>query len=237
MAALNLDRSSVFAVVVNVLDKSEKEALPVEKRQTYKREVAEVLTQCIQVLLEKTREYSNGGWEKVEQDWRALRAQVAALEREARRFELASPASREDFQGTLYWMGEQGEEEDLAALRVIERQPPFALSEEMRRYLKNAQDDIEKRVYRPSYVLEQGEAAYHAHKQEWEQQYWGQHIAIHAGEVIEHDADRDRLVEKIIKRQKEEGRFRAYLVHVGAPVPTVRDPRLGKPRRVPPKEE
>jgi hypothetical protein len=225
-----------FEVIVDILNKSEKEALSVEKRQAYRCEVAEIIRQYIQALLEKTRQYSNMEWNKVEQDWSALRAQIVALEREERRLDLSAPASPEAFQATLFWMGEQGEEQDLAALRAIERQPPF-VSEEILRTLKNAQEDIDKRVYRPTYVLRQGEAAYAAHKQEWEQQYWGQHIAIHAGEIIEHDTDKNHLEEKLIKKQLEEGRFRAHVIHVGAPVLRVRDPRVGRPKRVPPKEK
>lgn len=76
----------------------------------------------------------------------------------------------------------------------------------------------------PMAVLKESDAAYRAHKEEWDQKYAGQHIAVYQGEVIDADKDKTRLVKRIIKKQKERGRFRACLIQIGAPLLELRGP-------------
>lgn len=61
----------------------------------------------------------------------------------------------------------------------------------------------------------------------------GQFIAIYRGEVIDSDADKAKLIGRIMQNQKKTGPFRAYVVAVGAPTVTARAPLNLRPRRLP----
>ena len=90
----------------------------------------------------------------------------------------------------------------------------------------------DKEFYGSQKTLEREEVAYQAHKAEWDEKYRGEYIALHRGEVVAHDKEKSAVMRSLIEMQRESGRFRAYLVQVGAPLITVRGPsRRFRPRR------
>lgn len=153
--------------------------------------------------------------------WRGYAAHVT------RRRDLEMPWSQEHFVNAIRWMAEQGNGEDLALLRRVRKLPPFA-SDEIRRSLANAEEQIHARVYAPRAVIDREEAAYQRNRAEWDTLYAGQYIAVHFGQVIDHDVDKRLLIRRLDQQQREEGRFRAYIVQVGAPIYEARGPRAGR---------
>jgi len=89
--------------------------------------------------------------------------------------------------------------------------------------LRSTSATINKKVD-PSETLREGEAAYQKHKKTWDREYAGKFIAIHDGKVVAADCEKGRLLEKLIKIQQQEGRFRAYIVQVGASVIEIKGP-------------
>lgn len=75
----------------------------------------------------------------------------------------------------------------------------------------------------PAETLRKGEAAYQRNREDWDRLYSGQYIAIYQERVVAADFDKTKLLEQLIEQQKH-GKFRAYIVHVGAPVFQVRGP-------------
>lgn len=149
-----------------------------------------------------------------------------------RRLQLRHPSSEENFRTTLYWMAERGGEEDLDLLKELRATPPYA-KPDLQTLLEIAIQEIQQRVNDPDYVMEKEEAAYQAHQTEWKEQYKNQFIAIHRGTVIDSDSDKPALIDRLMKKQKEEGPFRAYIVHIGESEFTVRGPkskRAGQPQ-------
>jgi hypothetical protein len=151
-----------------------------------------------------------------------LRAKAKALKRE---FQLESPQTQQGFEAALMWIAENGEKEHLEKLRQIKKAPPYS-SETIKRLFEIAEERISERVNDFEYVLRKGEEAYQRNRQGWEQQYADQFIALYRGEVIASDRNKSRLIEKIIKKQREEGPFRAFIVEVGASVLRARGPRI-----------
>ena len=81
--------------------------------------------------------------------------------------------------------------------------------------------------------MREAESAYSRNKVEWERDYRGQFVAIHAGSVVAASDDKDVLVKRLIAMQREKGRFQACIIEVGAPILTARGPRVRlRPRRV-----
>jgi|GEM_PF-5749440 len=144
-----------------------------------------------------------------------------------RRLRLRYPPSVEEFEFAIRWMAEQGDIEELDLLRQVRAHPPYD-SDEIRRLLDLAEDQIHDRVYDPQRVVDREEAAYQQHQQEWDEQYKGKFIAIHRGQVIDHDANKRRLIQRLDQKQREEGRFRAYIVQIGAPLYVARGPAMGR---------
>jgi len=151
------------------------------------------------------------------------------LQRIKRRLDLRYPSSLDDFIGALYWMAEQGDIDDLEELRRVRADPPYD-SEEIRRLFATAEERIHDRVYDPQTVVDREEAAYQEHRQEWDEKYKSEFIAIHRGQVIDHDTDKYRLIQRLDQKQRETGRFSAYIVQIGAPVYVARGPTMGRRR-------
>ena len=149
------------------------------------------------------------------------------LARINRRWDLEHPLSLDDFINALRWAFENGDVEELDLIRRIRVHPPYD-SDKIQRLLDLAEDQIHDRVYDPQRVVDREEAAYQQHQQEWDEQYKGEFIAIHRGQVIDHDANKRRLIQRLDQKQREEGRFRAYIVQIGAPLYVARGPAMGR---------
>jgi len=134
-----------------------------------------------------------------------------------RNFQLTHPASEEEFKATLWWIIECGTENDLALLRELKENPPYA-SDEIHKLLDIAMQRIRERTSQkddpPAAVLRKDEEAYQLHKEEWDRRYAGRYIAIYQGEVIASDAKKTKLTEKIFKKQREKGPFRACVIKI-----------------------
>lgn len=152
-------------------------------------------------------------------------------ERILRRQDLQAPYSLDAFINAIRWMAERGDLEDLDLLRQVRADPPYN-SELIQKLLETAEERIHDRVYDPQTVVDREEAAYQEHRQEWDEKYAGEFIAIHRGQVIDHDTDEDRLIERLDERQRNEGRFRAYIVEIGAPVYVARGPTVLRSQKV-----
>lgn len=147
----------------------------------------------------------------------ALKQWINKLERINRRRDLQCPTSLDVFVNAIKWMAERGDFEGLDLLRQVRADPPYN-SETIQKLFETAEERIHDRVYDPQTVVDREEAAYQEHYLEWNEKYAGEFIAIHRGQVIDHDADEDRLIERLDEKQRNEGRFRAYIVEIGAPV-------------------
>jgi hypothetical protein len=182
------------------------------------------LSFCVQRLCNDALASSDGDSAKIKEIWRGLYVKAEMM---YRRFELRSPSSHDHFTAALWWIAERGGEEDLKLLREIRRNPPYT-SDDIIRLLGIAEEKIAERVDDPEYVVRKGEEAYQQNRDSWDRLYQGEHIAICRGEVIDSDVVESALVERLIRAQGERGPFRAYVVEVGAPVLSVRQPSLGR---------
>ncbi len=124
-------------------------------------------------------------------------------------------------------MAEQGDMDDLDLLHQVRANPPYN-SAEIQRLFEVAEERICDGVYDPQTVVDREEAAYQEHRQEWDEKYQGEFIAVHRGQVIDHDTGEDRLVQRLDQKQRETGLFRAYIVHIGAPVYAAKGPTFRK---------
>jgi hypothetical protein len=149
---------------------------------------------------------------------------VEALER---RLDLFIAASEEDFVKTLWWMSENGLEEELDLLRQIRKNPPYS-SQRVEYLLDIAEQRSFERINEPRYVMSKGLQAYRLNKTEWERVYHNQVIALNRGRVVAHAPTREELMKQVARVQKTEGSFRPYIVEVGSPDLEARGP-LARP--------
>lgn len=152
------------------------------------------------------------------------------------RQDLQAPHSLDAFINAIKWIAERGDMEELDLLRQVRADPPYN-SEAIQKLLETAEERIHDRVYDPQTVVDREEAAYQEHRREWDEAYAGEFIAIHRGQVIDHDTDEDRLIERLDERQRSEGRFRAYIVEIGAPVYVARGPTVLRSQKIEMTEE
>lgn len=203
------------------------ECVLLEKQLRYERAVVADISRLVVGLRESTQASCNGSWQEIAPDWQQLEAMTESCEREARIRELENPSSQEDFWANLVWMAERGTEDDLNLLQRLQQNPPYT-SDEILRLLDMAIQRIRERTSArddsPAAVQRQGEEAYQLHKAEWDRQYAGRYIAIYQGEVVASDAKKTRLMEKIVKKQRKEGPFRACVMKVGSPLLEVGGP-------------
>jgi Family of unknown function (DUF5678) len=139
-------------------------------------------------------------------------------ERLERRNQLLLPASEDHFTAAIKWIIQLGVEDDLEVIRRAKSDLPYD-TEDVRMLLKMAQEKLEEQANEPGYVARKGEEAYRLHRREWEEAYGGQYVAVRGGRVVAHAADKDELLKEIVKIEKAEGPFRAYVVLVGAEEP------------------
>src|SRR6185437_7447822 len=156
-----------------------------------------------------------------------LRMKAEAAER---RLELVFPESLENFMANLWWMTEQGVDEDLDVLQRIKDNNPYP-TRDVEDLLAIAQSTIRKRVNDPDYVVKNGEEAYELHKDEWLQKFPGEFVAIHRRQVVAHAPTKKELWPLLKEAQKERGPFRAYVVKVGEPITVFRGPMRMRGRR------
>ena len=142
-----------------------------------------------------------------------------------RRAELFLPESRENFIANLWWMIEQGVEEDLYALRRLKKNLPYQ-DEDIDEFMRIADERILKRVNDPDYVLKNGEDAYRSNQKMWDEEYADQFIAVYGRRVVAHAATEDELWPKLKQVQNERGPFRAYIIKVGLKMPVFRGPQV-----------
>ena len=146
-------------------------------------------------------------------------------ERLERRNQVMLPASEDHFTAALKWMIQLGVEDDLEVIRKAKSDLPYD-TEDVKMLLKMAHEKLEEQANEPAYVASKGEEAYRLHRREWEEAYHGQYVAVRGGRVVAHAADKDELLKEIVKVQKAEGPFRAYIIRVGEEFPAVSGPRV-----------
>ncbi len=114
-----------------------------EKKQEFEFRAASTLDNFIEVLSKEANNCSNGGWSKIVGKWHELPAKYKTIKR---RYILLNPPSEEDFIASLWWMIEQGGEEDLALIREVKKNPRYS-SKDIKILLEMAEQRISERVY------------------------------------------------------------------------------------------
>ncbi|MFQ5603008.1 MAG: hypothetical protein ACE5HS_07035 [bacterium] len=132
----------------NLLSETKKSIVP-KKRQQFELAVAMVLRECLIELSKEAYSCSNGGWPKIKKKWHE---RVTISENMERRLTLFSPKTEQNLRTTLWWMAEQGEEEDLELIKKLKINPPYS-SKEIQRLLKIAEQQIIERLNRPVDML------------------------------------------------------------------------------------
>jgi len=209
--------------LVGDLVQETREHAPGEKQELFEYAVAAHTSRFVEGVIESAKASCNGSWPVLEPGWQDVRARAEAFEkgvreeREKRVQELGNPDSEEDFRANLFWIVERGQEDDLKLLQRLKQDPPYT-SDEIVQLLDLAMQRIRERTRQrddsPTAVQRQGEGAYGLHKEEWDRRYAGRYIAIYQGEVIASDTKKIKLMEKIVRKQREEGPFRACVMKI-----------------------
>lgn len=231
-----IETPGIFEALKTVLEKSEGNILP-NRRQDFERQVLDIQVSLIEKLSYLTKTYCNGGWEDIKDDWRDLHNDS---EISLARQQLLSPANLKEFDAAIRCLAGRGMEKELDLLQQVgETQPqfmeedfPVANTPNIGRLIESAEQRIRERLSDPAYVMNSGEAAYQKNKAVWDKQYEGEFIAIHRGRVVAHDREQSQLARKLVDLQRREGRFRAYVVEVGAPPIVASGPHGGARRPV-----
>lgn len=190
-------------------------------REFFKIQFTRALEKCIKSLFNDVLSKSDGDLKDVKDIWEGLNLKI---EKMSRRLELNSPTNPEAFKQALWWLAEQGTEEDLRLVREISKNPPYG-GDDIANLLCTVEGKLAEKVDDPEHVVRRGEEAYQHNKDEWDGLYQGKYIAIHRGEVMFADADESSLIRRVIQEQKRQRRaFRVYIVEVGAPVLSLRPP-------------
>jgi hypothetical protein len=216
---------SHLLILVGDLVQRTRDHAPGEKQALFEHAVVVHTSRFIEELQESAKASCNGSWQDVAPGWQDVHTRAEALEkglreeREKRMREIAHPASEGDFLTNLRWLVERGKEDDLRLLQSLKHNPPYT-SDEISQLLDLAMQRIQERRGQrdnaPATGLRQEEEAYWNHKEEWDRRYAGCYIAIYGGKVITYDTKKTRLMDKIIKKQTEQGPFRAYIINVGS---------------------
>lgn len=187
----------------------------------------EMITCCeklLEHLVQRAEEYAGDDWDELRL---AVKTWLTRARRTARRQELRAPSSPENYAAALRWMAEQGDIDDLELIRRLKGHPAYDYPV-IRGLFETSDERIHGRVYHPKVVLAREETAYQQYRQEWDDTYKGEFIAIHRGEVVDHDPDKYRLIQRLDQKQREYGRFRTYIVQVGGVIYAARGPRIGR---------
>lgn len=138
--------------------------LPPEKQTQFERRVKNFGIKIINGIAKDAKECSNGEWIEIKQIVQKKLDHVVALRR---REDLINPSNYEDFEASIWWMSEQGKEEDLELIHKIKKAPPYTTSD-INQLLEIAEQRISERMADPNYVLKKEEKAYQQNKKEWD---------------------------------------------------------------------
>lgn len=237
-----IETPKISEALKGVLEKSTPFILPekrqdferhvLEKREEFEREVLGLQVALIEELGRQTNTYCNGGWKDIKEVWLELHNESETL---LMRKKLLKPADLKEFDAAIRWMAGRGMEAELDLLQEVKKEPPTFVeesssvdtSEEICRLIVSAEQRIRERVSDPEHVMSRGEEAYQKNKEAWDRHYQGEFIAIHRGEVVAHNGEQAQLARQLLDLQREKGRFRAYVVEVGAPQIVARGPLRG----------
>lgn len=193
-------------------------------REFFKIQFTRALEECIKSLFNDVLANSTSnelGVRHLKEIWEGLNLRIETM---SRRLDLISPSTPEDFMAALWWVAEQGTEEDLKLLREVRSNLPYD-DADIIKLLGIVEEKLAEKVDDPEYVVRKGEEAYQRNKEEWDSLYEGKYIAIHKGAVLYADADESSLIKTVIEEQKRQQKmFRVYIVEVGAPVLNLRPP-------------
>jgi hypothetical protein len=152
--------------------------LPLEKKFQFGDRVNLTLRQfginIINGVAKDAKECSNGEWIEIKP---IVQKRLDRVETLMRRQDLKYPSNPENFEATLRWMVEQGEEEDLDLIRKVKKTLPYS-STEISQLLKIAEQRISKRVDYPNYVVKKGEKEYQQGQEEWDKKSARQYIPL-----------------------------------------------------------
>jgi hypothetical protein len=208
------------------------EAISVEPRPDFRRQLADTLLSTTRELIDRLatavlrvansqRGVDQAKWEHVRQRFDHLQ----------RRMDLLHPKSSAHFATTLRWMAQCGDQDDLRRLTRMKQDPPFE-TPAVEKLFELAIAGINGRSGRAAHLddvhsqLHAAAEAAQTQKTEWERDYQGLYLALHAGAVVAHDAAKPALLSQLARMQRANGPFRACIVRVGAPVLTARGPRV-----------
>ena len=166
-----------------------------------------------------------------EESWETIGRARVHTERLEMRLDLLSPESEQQFRAALWWMAEQGIEEDLKVLKRI-RELAGHLHKDPDNLIEMADERIRVRENDPHRLVRRGEAVYQQNEVKWRKEYGGSYIAIRGGKIIDSDPDESKLLRRMNRARQTDGRFRAYIRKVGRSVLEARGPRI--PPRPPP---
>ncbi|MFQ5825004.1 MAG: hypothetical protein ACE5JB_13200 [bacterium] len=157
--SIGFTKSVDIVKYLKVLLENSQEYIVSEKKLEFEIQVTSELTACVNTLIKNVQDCSNGKWNKVKKKWHelymkseTLKKQLKQSEKLKRRNELSNPTTQQEFKATLWWMAEQGEEEDLDLIKKLKRKLPYS-SKEIKRLLKIAEQQISARAKRPVDVL------------------------------------------------------------------------------------
>jgi hypothetical protein len=139
--------------LVTLFEETEKYIVPHEREEfavQFKLAILNSKIDLVKQLSKEAKPRSNGGWAKIQKE---VHESHAEWEKELRRLELENPVGRESFVNNLKWLTEHGVERDLAGVRTIKRNPPYA-SEEISGLLEIAEQRICERINDPDHVSE-----------------------------------------------------------------------------------
>lgn len=179
-----------------------------------RQEQAAWVTKFVMDASRQVRELTGGGFADVKAPFHEM---SASAQRAQRRISLQIADDPAEIERTLYWMAEQGDEDDLFALRAAMRSALYSRGE-IATLAVRAEKEIARRVYDPQRVAEVGEAAYLRRRDEWDRQYADKTIAVAHGEVVAYHSEKGEVLRRLFALQKEHGLFRAYVVEIGASV-------------------
>lgn len=185
------------------------------------------------LLAEKQGPSQVADFEQAREIWRSIEAEVKRIgvqmvqwekrveqEKKTRRKELSNPSSPESLAANLRWSIEKGSKEALDLILQLQRKKnPRYYNPTVKHLIDMAIQKLSGQGAEeddsPLIARRESEKAYRAHKQEWEQKYAGQYIAVYRGAVIDSDTDETELALKIIEKQRQEKRpFRACILRM-----------------------
>jgi hypothetical protein len=140
------------------------------------------------------------------------------FEEKVRRKELNHPLSEENLAANLRWLIQCGTEEDLELLYRLKKDPGYPTKEIQQLIDKAIQKlggQIDDEEASPAREMKEAAKAYQANKEEWDQQYAGQYVAVCQSKVMDSDADENELAERMIEKQlTEKKRFQGCILKI-----------------------